>query len=61
MDAEDGFVLWTRESADGQALSTPVVSGSVVYETLIYAPHRVKAMHVENGRDVWVYPLEDEE
>ena len=61
VDTEDGFVLWTRESGEGQALSTPVVNGSVVIETLIYAPHRVKAMHVENGRDIWVYPIEEEE
>jgi len=55
LDTADGFVLWASES-EGQVLSTPVVNGSVVYETLIYGPSRIRALHVDNGREVWAYP-----
>jgi outer membrane protein assembly factor BamB len=55
LDTADGFVMWSRES-EGQVLSTPVVNGSVVYELLIYGPHRIRAFHVDNGREIWNYP-----
>jgi len=55
LDTTDGFVPWSVES-EGQVLSTPVVSGSVVYETLIYGPYRIRALHVDNGREIWAYP-----
>jgi len=51
----DGFVMWSRES-DGQVLSTPVVDEGILYELLLYSSQRLRALHVENGRDVWVYP-----
>jgi len=60
LDAADGFVLWSVES-EGQVLSTPVVSGSVVYEALIYGPYRIRALHVDNGREIWAYPHAVEE
>lgn len=60
LDTADGFKLWSVES-DGQVLSTPVVSGSLVYEALIYGSHRIRALYVDNGREVWIHPREAEE
>jgi len=60
LDTADGFVLWPEES-EGQVLSTPVVSGSVVYESLIHGAHRIRALHVDNGREMWAYPETVEE
>jgi hypothetical protein len=37
------------------------VSGSVVYEALVYGSHRIKALHVDNGREIWAYPYVVEE
>jgi len=54
LDASDGFVMWSQGS-DGQVLSTPVVSESVVYELLLNGPHRIRALHVDNGREIWTY------
>ena len=55
LDTSDGFKLWSVEN-EGQMLSTPVVKESVVYGTLIHSPHRILALHMENGREVWAYP-----
>ena len=55
LDTADGFVLWSIEGK-GQVLSPPVVSGSTVYETLIYGPQRIRAFHVDTGREIWAYP-----
>jgi len=60
LDTADGFVLWSVES-EGQVLSTPVVNGSVVYNILTYGPHRIQALHVDNGREMWVHPQTVEE
>jgi outer membrane protein assembly factor BamB len=60
LDTADGFAVWSR-GGEGQMLSTPVVSGSVVYEALILGPHRIRALHVDNGRELWAYPPEGEE
>jgi outer membrane protein assembly factor BamB len=60
LDTADGFVMWSVEG-EGQVLSTPVVSGSVLYELLVYGPHRVRALHVDNGREIWAYPRVVEE
>jgi len=60
LDTADGFSLWSVES-EGQVLSTPVVHGSVVYELLIYGPHRIRALHVDNGREIWAHPHTAEE
>jgi len=60
LDTADGFVMWSRESK-GQVLSTPVVSGSVLYELLISEPHRIRALHIDNGREIWAYPYTVEE
>lgn len=60
LDTADGFELWPRES-EGQLLSAPVVSESVVYELLLYGPYRMRALYVENGREVWTYtPIAEE-
>jgi len=59
LDTTDGFVLWSAEG-EGQALSTPVVSGTVVYETLIGGTKRIRALHVDNGYEMWAYPPEAE-
>ncbi|MFQ6101444.1 MAG: PQQ-binding-like beta-propeller repeat protein [Anaerolineae bacterium] len=60
LDTVDGSEVWSKES-EGQMLSTPVVSGSVVYEALIYGPHRLRALHVDNGHEMWAYPHSVEE
>jgi len=60
LDTSDGFVMWSEES-EGQMLSRPVVDGSVVYETLIPGSYRIRALHVDNGREEWSYPREVEE
>jgi outer membrane protein assembly factor BamB len=60
LDTADGFVLWSRPG-EGQILSTPVVSGSLVYGTLIYGPQRIRALHVDNGREMWAHPRVVEE
>lgn len=60
LDTGDGFVIWSAEG-EGQVLSSPVVSGSLVYETLIYGPQRIRAFHVDNGREMWAYSPEVEE
>jgi len=58
LDTADGFVVWSREG-EGQVLSRPVVSDAVVYEARILGPQRIRALHVENGRDLWAYPPAD--
>ena len=60
LDTADGFVLWSVES-EGQVLSTSVVSGSVVYQALIHGSHRLRALHADNGREMWAYPQVVEE
>jgi outer membrane protein assembly factor BamB len=57
LDTADGFVLWSAQS-EGQALSTPVVSGTLVYETLILGTERIRVLHAENGYQMWAYPPE---
>jgi len=60
LDTADGFVLWSKPS-EGRVLSTPVVSESLVYEALLYGTHRIRALHVENGREMWTYPDVEEQ
>jgi outer membrane protein assembly factor BamB len=55
LDSADGFVVWSRES-EGQVLSKPAVNGSVVYEAVVFGPQRIRALHVDNGREIWAYP-----
>jgi outer membrane protein assembly factor BamB len=57
LDTSDGFNLWSSES-EGQVLSDPVVAGAVVYEALTNGPDRVRALHVDNGREIWAYSPE---
>lgn len=65
LDVEDGFVMWTDPSTpgtgEGRVLSRPIVSESLVYKNIIYGTHRIRALHVENGREAWVYPQVEEE
>lgn len=60
LDTSDGFVIWSREN-EGQMLSTPVVHRAMVYGMLIQGSHRILALHVDNGREMWVYPRVVEE
>jgi len=55
LDAADGITLWSQKG-EGQILSTPVVSGNVVYALWLYGPHRLRAFHTDNGREIWAYP-----
>lgn len=58
LDTADGFVLWSAEG-EGQALSTPVVSGTLVYQASILGTDRIRALHVDNGYEMWVYPARE--
>lgn len=55
LSTTDGVVLWSQKG-EGQILSTPVVSGSVVYALWLYGPYRLRAFHMDNGREIWAYP-----
>ena len=63
LDTADGFEQWRKEreaESRVQLLSDPVVSGTVVYEALMYGPDRIRALHVDNGREIWAYSPEAE-
>jgi outer membrane protein assembly factor BamB len=60
LDTNDGYVMWSQDS-EGQVLSRPIVDESVVYELVLYESYRLRALHVENGREVWTYPQDAEE
>jgi outer membrane protein assembly factor BamB len=60
LTAGDGLVDWSR-AAEGQGLSRPVVSGSLVYQSLILGNPRVRALEVEEGREAWAFPPPGEE
>lgn len=60
LDTTDGFELWSVES-EGRMPSNLVMSDEVVYGSLIQAPFHVRALYVENGRQVWAYPVVEEE
>ena len=55
LDAADGSTNW-RRAADGRGLSEPVVSESLVYQTLILGTHRIRALQIEDGSDAWAFP-----
>jgi outer membrane protein assembly factor BamB len=57
--SEQGRTIWDRQG-QGQLLSSPVVSGTVVYEARILGDERLRALHVDNGREVWTYAPEEE-
>jgi eukaryotic-like serine/threonine-protein kinase len=59
LSTEDGFTTWVDE-AEGQVLTPPVISGSVVYEVLTYGTYRIRALRIENGREIWAYPPQTE-
>lgn len=55
LDAADGSTNW-QQPADGRGLSEPVVSESLVYQSLILGTYRIRALQVEDGREAWVFP-----
>jgi len=55
LDTSDGFVEWSQ-IAEGQGLSEPVVSESLVYQSLILGGTRLRALQLEDGREAWVFP-----
>ncbi len=59
LDTADGLMVWSRES-EGQALSRPLARDGVVYQPIVFGSMRLRAMHAENGRDIWTYPPEEE-
>jgi outer membrane protein assembly factor BamB len=59
LDTSDGFVNWSMP-AEGRGLSEPVVSESLVYQTLILGTSRIRALQAEEGREAWVFPLPEE-
>ncbi len=60
LDTVDGHKMWSEES-DGQMLSKPLVDESVVYELVLYESYRIRALYVDNGREVWTYSHDVEE
>jgi outer membrane protein assembly factor BamB len=60
LDTADGFVEWSK-SAEGRGLSEPVVSDSLVYQSLILGSSRIRALQVEDGRETWAFPPAGEE
>lgn len=60
LDTVDGFAVWSKPN-DGRGLSTPVVGDSVVYQSLIYGAHRIRALDANTGREIWAYPPVEEE
>jgi eukaryotic-like serine/threonine-protein kinase len=59
LDTADGMTMWSRE-AEGQVLSRPLARDGVVYEPIVFGSLRLRAMHAENGRDIWTYPPPEE-
>ncbi len=57
---DDGFVDWSQ-AAEGQGLSEPVVSDSLVYQSLILGGTRIRALQVEDGREAWAFPPAEEQ
>jgi outer membrane protein assembly factor BamB len=60
LDTTDGFVNWSR-ATEGQGLSQPVVSDSLVYQSLIQGNPRIRALQVEEGREAWAFPPPEED
>jgi outer membrane protein assembly factor BamB len=60
LDTTDGFVNWSRAS-EGQGLSRPAVSNSLVYQSLIQGNTRIRALQAEEGREAWSFPPPEEE
>ncbi len=59
LDPTDGFVSWSMP-AEGRGLSEPVVSDSLVYQSLISGIPRVRALQMEEGREAWAFPRPEE-
>ena len=59
LDTTDGFVTWSIP-AEGRGLSEPVVSDSLVFQSLILGPTRIRALQAEDGREAWAFPTPEE-
>lgn len=59
LSTADGREVWSSTS-DGQVFSEAVVVGSTVIYPMIYGTDRIRALAVDNGREVWVYAKADE-
>lgn len=59
LDTTDGFVSWSMP-AEGRGLSEPVVSDSLVYQSLILGTSRIRALQTEEGREAWAFPPPEE-
>jgi outer membrane protein assembly factor BamB len=57
LDTSDGFPVWSNDD-EGQVLSRPVVSEDTVYEARILGDKRIRALHTDNGREIWVHSTE---
>jgi len=60
LDTADGFVEWSMP-AEGRGLSEPVLSDSLVYQSLVLGDARVRALEAEEGREAWSFPPPQEE
>ncbi|NLF02095.1 MAG: PQQ-like beta-propeller repeat protein [Anaerolineales bacterium] len=59
LDTADGRKVWSNDS-QGQLLSDLRVVAGVIYEPVSYGTFRIRALHVENGREIWAHPAETE-
>jgi outer membrane protein assembly factor BamB len=60
LDTTNASANWWR-GAEGQGLSKPVVSDSLVYQALILGNSRIRALQVEKGHEAWTFPPPEEE
>jgi outer membrane protein assembly factor BamB len=60
VDTANGTVKWSVES-EGQILSQPAISETFIYLMSMNSPQRIRALYVDNGHPLWVYPSETED
>jgi outer membrane protein assembly factor BamB len=60
LDTASGTTKWSTEG-EGQILSQPIISGTTIYQMSMNSPQRIRALHVDNGYEIWAYPREAEE
>ncbi|TET51816.1 MAG: hypothetical protein E3J64_06190 [Anaerolineales bacterium] len=53
--AADGHEVWVDVN-QAQLYSSPIISGSVAYQPLLYGQYRIRALQLEDKREVWAYP-----
>ena len=59
LSTADGLVEWSTP-AEGRGLSDPVVSNSLVYQSLILGTPRIRALELDRGREAWSFPVPEE-